>query len=76
MANHNLNGKQLQTNHQHYIDAYMSAHLLLNLLNALEKRDCRAFYRFFRNKFNKFNKTGVGMLDSIYHITLKLLCNH
>ena len=27
----------------------------------------------FRNKFNKFNKTGAGMLDSIYHMTLRLL---
>ena len=40
MANHDLkvNGKQLQTNHQHYIDADMSAHVLLNLLNELGKR--------------------------------------
>ena len=27
----------------------------------------------FRNEFNKFNNTGARMLDSIYHITLKLL---
>ena len=26
----------------------------------------------FRNKFNKFNNTGATMLDSIYHVTLKL----
>ena len=26
----------------------------------------------FRNKFNKFNNTGAGMVDSIYHMTLKL----
>ena len=26
----------------------------------------------FRNKFNKFNNTGARMLDSIYHMTLKL----
>ena len=26
----------------------------------------------FRNKFNIFNNTGVQMLDSIYHMTLKL----
>ena len=25
-----------------------------------------------RNSFNKFNDTGVQMLDSIYHMTLKL----
>ena len=28
----------------------------------------------FRNKFNKFNYTGTRMLESIYHMTLKLLC--
>ena len=27
----------------------------------------------FSNKFNKFNNTGAHMLDSIYHMTLKLL---
>ena len=27
----------------------------------------------FSNEFNKFNYTGAGMLDSIYHMTLKLL---
>ena len=30
----------------------------------------------FRNKFNKFNNTGAGMLDSVYHTTLKLIKNH
>ena len=29
----------------------------------------------FHIEFNKFNNTGAGMLDSIYHITLKLLKN-
>ena len=29
----------------------------------------------FGNKFNKFNNTGAGMLDSIYHMILKLLKN-
>ena len=28
--------------------------------------------RDFHNKFNKFNKTGAQMLDSVYHMTLKL----
>ena len=55
----------------------MSAHVLLNLLKELGKRykceACRAFYIFFRNKFNKFNKTRARMLDSIYHMTLRLL---
>ena len=26
----------------------------------------------FRNKFNKFNNTGARMLDSIYHMTVRL----
>ena len=26
----------------------------------------------FRNEFNKFNNTGAQILDSIYHMTLKL----
>ena len=29
--------------------------------------------RGLHNEFNKFNNTGVGMLDFIYHMTLKLL---
>ena len=27
----------------------------------------------FRNEFNNFNNTRVGMLDSIYHMTFRLL---
>ena len=50
--------------------AYMSAHVLLNLLNKLGKRDKM---RGLRNEFNKFNNTGARMLDSIYHMTLKKL---
>ena len=54
----------------------MSAFFLSNLLNELGKEinceACRAFYRFFRNKFNKFNTTGARMLESIYHMTLKI----
>ena len=49
----------------------MSAHVLLNLLKELRKRDL-----FFGNKFEKFNNTGARMLDSIYHMTIKLLKNH
>ena len=55
----------------------MSAHVLLNLLNELGKRDkMRGLPRIlslFRNEFNKFNKTRAPMLDSIYHMTLRLL---
>ena len=29
----------------------------------------------FCNKFNKFNNTRARMLDSIYHMTLRLLLN-
>ena len=49
----------------------MSAHVLLNVLNKLGKRDkmqgLPSTLSLFRNKFNQFNKTGAQMLDSIYH---------
>ena len=51
----------------------MSAHVLLNLSNELGKRDKMRGLSLFRNKFNKFNNTRTGMLDSIYHMTLRLL---
>ena len=55
----------------------MSAHVLLNLLNKLGKGDkmrgLPSILSFFCNKFDKFNKTRAGMLDSIYHMTLRLL---
>ena len=58
----------------------MSAHVLLNLLNKLRKRDeIRGLPRIlslFRNKFNKFNNTRAGMLYSISHMILKLIKNH
>ena len=51
----------------------MSAHVLLNLLNELWKRDkmrgLPSILSLFRNKFNKFNNTRAQMLDSIYHKT-------
>ena len=57
----------------------MSAHVLLNLLNELGKSDkmrgLPSILLLFRNKFNKFNNTGARMLDSIYHMTLKLIKN-
>ena len=60
-----------------YRGSYMSAHVLLNLLNELRKRDkceaSRAFLYLFRNEFDKFNNTGSRMLNSFYHMTLKLL---
>ena len=58
----------------------MSAHVLLNLLNELRKRDkMRGLPNNssrFGNEFNKFNNTGAQNLDSIYLRTLKLLKSH
>ena len=55
----------------------MSAHVLLNLLNELGKRDrmrgLQSILSLFRNEFNKSYNTGGRILDSIYHMTLKLL---
>ena len=55
----------------------MSAHVLLNLLNELRKRDkyetSQAFYLNVARCFDKLNNTGARMLDSIYHMTLKIL---
>ena len=57
--------------------SYMSAHVLLILLNELRKRDkmrgLQSLLLLFRNEINKFNNTGARMLDSIYHMTLRLL---
>ena len=54
----------------------MSAHVLLNLLNKLGKRDkmrgLPSILFLFRNEFNKFNNTRAQMLDSIYHMTKSL----
>ena len=51
----------------------MSAHVLLNLLNELGKKDkmrgLPSILSLFRNEFNKFNNTRARMLDSIYHMT-------
>ena len=54
----------------------MSAHVLLNLLNELGKRDkmrgLPSILSLFRNEFNKFNNTRARMLDSFYHTTFKI----
>ena len=54
----------------------MSAHVLLNLLNELRKRDkmrgLPSILSLFRNKFNKFKNTRARMLDSIYYMTSTL----
>ena len=66
-------GKQINTNR----GSYMSAHVLLNVLNELRKRDkmrgLPSILSLFRDEFNKFNNTRARMLDSIYHMTLRLL---
>ena len=49
----------------------MSAHVLLNLLNELGKKEIKC--EALRYEFNKFNKTRARMLDSIYHMTLRIL---
>ena len=63
--------------HGRYRGSYMSAHVLLNLLNELGKRDkmrgLPSILSLFRNEFNKFNNTRARMLDSIYHMRLRLL---
>ena len=59
-----------------YRGSYMSAHVLLNLLSELGKRDkmrgLLSILSLFRNEFNKFNNTRARMLDSIYHMTNSL----
>ena len=56
-----------------YRGSYMGAHVLLNLLNELGKRDkmrgLPSILSLLRNEFNKFNNTRARMLDSIYHMT-------
>ena len=51
----------------------MSTHFLFNLLNELSKRDNLTFISLFRNEFNKLKNIGARMLDSIYHMILRLL---
>ena len=54
----------------------MSAHILLNLSYELGKRDqmrcLLSILSLFHNEFNKFNNARAQMLDSIYHMTLRL----
>ena len=55
--------------------SYMSAHVLLNLLNKLRERDKMGGLPIILSllrEFNKFNNIGAQMLDSIYHMTLNL----
>ena len=53
----------------------MRAHVSLNLLIKLRKRDkmrgLPSILSLYRNELDKFNNTGARMLVSIYHMTLK-----
>ena len=55
----------------------MSAHVLLDLLNELRKSDkmrgLLSILSLFHNKLNEFNNTRARMLDSIYHMTSRIL---
>ena len=55
----------------------MSAHVLLNLFNESGRRDkmrdLSSKLSLLRNEFDKINNTRAQMLDSIYHMTLRLL---
>ena len=55
----------------------MSAHVLLNLVNELRKRDkmrgLPSVLSLFRKEFNKFNNIRARMLDSMNHMILRLL---
>ena len=57
-----------------YRGSCINAHVLLNLIIKLGKRDkmrgLPSILSLFRNEFNKFNNTGAGMLDSIYHMRI------
>ena len=57
--------------------SYIRARVLLNLLNELGKRDkmqgFRPFHLFFATNLINFNNTRARLLDSIYHMTLRLL---
>ena len=59
--------------------SYMSAHVLLNLFNDLGKTDemrgLPSIFSLFGNKFNKLKNTRAHMLDSNYHMSLRLLWN-
>ena len=58
--------------------SYMSAHVLLNLLHELGRRDkmrgLPSILSLFRNEFNKFNNTRARMLDPIYHMIKSHFC--
>ena len=54
----------------------MNIHVLLNLLNVLEKRNLMrglpSILSLFRNSFNKFNNTGAQMLRFYLSYDIKI----
>ena len=69
---HHVNASSGAEFENFYRGSHMSAHVLLNLLNELGKRDqmrgLPSILSLFRNEFNKFNNTRARMLDSTYHM--------
>ena len=59
--------------------SYMNAHVLLNLLNELVKSDkmrgLPSILSVFSIEFDRFNTTEARMLDSIYHMSSKVIQN-
>ena len=58
----------------------MNAHVLLNLLNELGKRNKKAslpsILSLFRNEFDKFNNTKARMLSPSYTVTIPATIHH
>ena len=79
---YNKTGELKTILYSQYRGSYMGAHVLLNLWDELGKRGKmrgllkKQLILLFCSKFNEFNNTRVHMLDSIYHMALKLLWNH
>ena len=51
----------------------MSAPVLLTSYELGKRDKMPSIVSLFRNKLNKLNNTGARMLDSIYHMTFRLL---
>ena len=69
-----LHKKQRELTYQINKGSYTSAHVLLNELRKIDKmQGLSSILSLFHTEFNKFNNTGACMLDSIYHMTLKLI---
>ena len=57
--------------------SYLKSKCFIEFINELRKSDkmrgLSSILWLFRDEFNKFNNTGTLMLDSISHMTLRLL---